>query len=180
MRLDGSKLTSMKASACSGTSLQSVTAATYTSGLQLFALCNPKQSGTDTSYRIVRSDDAGNTWQSVSSGALTLPRLGRVWLAAADAEHLVASSGGPRDTAGVPATSGAGSLQVSVNGQGFGPVTPPKGQQLPSTGFDWTASAGGPIFYSVPRTTHGFWMTSSFGGPWEVVDPRGSAGSSGR
>lgn len=177
MRLDGSKLTTLGSpSACSGTALQAVTPATNLGKqLKLFALCNPHNSGTSrTSYTIVSSDDAGKSWQSVSVNALTLPRLGQVSLAAADAKHLVASAGGPRGTAGVPAPNGDGSLVHSVNGQGFGPVAAPKGTKTPKSGFDWTASAGGGIFYAVPRTTAGFWMTTDSGTTWQLVDPRHS------
>ncbi|HWC20780.1 MAG TPA: hypothetical protein VG502_00645 [Flexivirga sp.] len=177
MRLDGSKLTSLGSpNACGGTTLQTVTPVTNGKQLKLFALCKPLESGAShTSYTIVSSDDAGKSWQSVSAGALTLPRLGQVWLAAADAKHLVASAGGPREMSGVPAPNGDGSLVRSTNGgQGFGPVPAPKGTTVPRSGFDWTASAGGPIFYAVPRTTHGFWVTSKFGGPWTLVDPRHS------
>lgn len=175
MRLDGSKLTTLTSpNACGGTVLQSITPTT-SGDVKLFALCNPLKSGaSDTSYTIVRSIDAGKSWQSVTVNALTLPRLGQVWLAAADSKHLVASAGGPRETSGVPAPNGDGSLMVSTNGQGFGPAATPKGTQLPRTGFDWAASAGGEIFYAVPRTTPGFWMTDKFGGPWTLVDPRHS------
>ncbi|MFC6706432.1 WD40/YVTN/BNR-like repeat-containing protein [Flexivirga alba] len=177
LRLDGSKLTAMSGpSDCGGTALQSVTPATNNSTqVQLFALCKPTNSGTShTSYTIVSSDDAGKSWKSVSSGALTLPRLGQVWLAAADAKHLVASAGGPREIAGVPAPNGDGSLMFSTNGQGFGPATTPKGAKVPATGFDWTASAGGGIFYAVPRATAtpGFWTTTDYGKTWTLVDPR--------
>ncbi|GGB20968.1 hypothetical protein GCM10011492_08630 [Flexivirga endophytica] len=175
MRLDDKKLTTLNAPpACSGAALQSVTPATNSKQLQLFALCNPQKAGnSQTSYTIVRSDDAGKSWSSVSRGALILARLGDVWLAAADSKHLVASAGGPRESTGVPAPNGDDSLMVSNNGgNGFGAATPPKGQQLPGTGFDWTASAGGGIVYAVPRTTHGFWMTSDYGTKWTVVDPR--------
>lgn len=175
MRLDGSKLQRLAApTACAGTQVQSMTAATNTGALLLFGLCNPqKVAGNKRSYTIVRSDDAGNNWRSVSSGALSLPNLGQVWLAAADANHLVASAGGPRNTNGVQAASGAGSLMVSsTTSKGFGPATPPPGQQLPPTGFDWTASAGGGLVYAVPRTTHGFWMTTDYGKSWTLVDPR--------
>lgn len=178
MRLDGTKLTALSApaSVCGGTALQSVTPATNGKPT-LFAICDPKASGTsDTTYTIVSSDTDGKSWRSVSSGALTLPRLGQVWLAAADPNHLVASAGGPRSITGVPAQTGSGSLMVSTNGgTGFGAaITTPKGTKLPKSGFDWTASAGGPIFYAVPRTTAGFWMTTKFGGPWLLVDPRHS------
>lgn len=176
MRLDGSKLTALASPrACGGTALQAVTPTTDgKQPLRLFALCNPVNSGTShTSYTIVTSDNAGKSWQSVSVGALTLPHLGQVWLAAADSDHLVASAGGPREIPGVPAPNGDGSLVHSTNGgHGFGPVPVPKGARLPSSGFDWTASAGGAYFYAVPRTTPGFWMTSQFGGPWKLVDPR--------
>lgn len=176
MRLDDAKLTRLKSpSACEGAPLQSVTPATNdTTRLKLFALCNPRRSGSsDMAYTIVTSDDAGKTWQTVSRGALILPRLGDVWLAAADSDHLVASAGGPRETAGVPAPDGDDSLMHSSNGgHGFAAVTPPKGEKPPRTGFDWSASAGGAIFYAVPRTTHGFWMATSFDGAWTLVDPR--------
>lgn len=174
MRLDNDTLTDLQSPAdCSGTVLRSVTPVTNGTKLKLFALCNPQPSGAShTSYTIVSSDDAGKSWQSVSHGALSLPRLGDVWLAAADSRHLVASAGGPREVGGVPAPNGDGSLMVSANGQGFGPATPPKGQHLPRNGFDWTASAGGGIFYAVPRTTPGFWTTTDYGRTWTVVDPR--------
>lgn len=175
MRLDGSKLTTLGSpAACGGAGLQSVTAATNIGEqLKLFALCNPRASGSsNTSYTIVSSDDAGKSWRSVSVGSLILPRLGQVWLAAANAKHLVASAGGPRDTSGVPAPNGERSLMVSADGQGFGPATAPKGDKLPKSGFDWTASAGAGYFYAVPRTTHGFWMTTDFGKTWKVIDPR--------
>lgn len=178
MRLDGSKLTQLTApAACRGSALQAL-APTTTTGKQLtlFALCNPLQTGSDTSYTIVRSYDDGQTWTSVSVNSLTLPRLGQVWLAVGDANHLVASAGGPRDTNGVPAPTGAGSLQVSNNGgQGFGPARPPSGSTTPTSGFDWTASAGGGIFYAVPRTTPGFWVTTDNGGQWSLVDPTKSS-----
>lgn len=178
MRLDGGKLTALKSpSPCGGSALQAVTPTTDSpKRFTLFALCNPQQKGTDTSYTIVRSDNAGTTWGSVSTGALTLPRLGQVWLAAADANHLVASAGGPRDTTGVPAPNGVGSLQRSdTGGKGFGAVPAPKGTIVPKTGFDWTASAGGSLYYAVSRTTPGFWVSTGFGQPWTLVDPRGSA-----
>ncbi|WP_446663909.1 hypothetical protein [Flexivirga sp. B27] len=176
MRLDDDKLTSLKApSVCAGSNLQAVTPVTNVSTeLDLFGLCDPQRSGADhTAYTIVRSSDAGRSWQKVARGTLILPRLGQVWLAAADSNHLVASAGGPRETGGVPAPNGDDSLMVSDNGgQGFAAVKAPKGSELPATGFDWVASAGGPYFFAVPRTTHGFWMTTSFDGPWTVVDPR--------
>lgn len=175
MRLDDSTLTRVDAPpACRGASLQALTAATNTKNLLLFALCDPRTTADNhLSYTIVRSDDGGRSWRSISVGALKLPRLGQVSLAAADSQHLVASAGGPRETSGVPASSGEDSLMVSNNGgHGFGAATPPKGQQLPGTGFDWTASAGAGIVYAVPRTTHGFWSTTDFGASWSVIDPR--------
>ncbi|MBB2892257.1 hypothetical protein [Flexivirga oryzae] len=175
MRLNGTTLQQLTApSACYNTQLQAITAATTTDKLQLFAVCNPKQlSGDRLGYTLLRSDDAGQTWTSVSTGSLILPRRGDVWLAVADADHIAASSGGPRDTNGVPAGSSAGSLVVSTNGGTvFGPVTAPPGATLPAMGFDWTASPGVYYLYAIPHTTHGFWMTSDFGGKWTVIDPR--------
>jgi hypothetical protein len=175
MRLDGSSLRTLNAPAvCNGTQLESIAAATITKNPLLYAVCDPKSlSGNRIQYTLVRSDNAGNSWRSVSIGALILPRLGDVWLAVADADHIAASAGGPRDTSGVPASSGAGSLVVSTNGgQGFGPAHAPKGTAFPRTGFDWLASPGARYLYAIPRTTPGFWMTSDFGGNWTVVDPR--------
>ncbi|RNI18367.1 hypothetical protein [Flexivirga caeni] len=177
MRLDGTTLVTLKGpSACNGTPLQAMTAATDVKPdvLQLFALCNPvPKPGNKLSYTLVRSNDAGTSWTSVSVWALTLPRLGQTWLAVADEKHLAASAGGPRQTNGVATTGGAGSLMYSTNGGGwFGPATPPPGASLPSTGFDWTASPGGPFFYAIPRDTAGFWETTDFGANWKLVDPR--------
>ena len=175
MRLDGTKLQQLKApGSCYNTQLQAMTAATNTDTLQLFAVCDPKQlSGDRLGYTLLRSDDSGQTWNSVSTGSLILPRRGDVWLAVADPNHIAASSGGPRDTNGVPADGSAGSLVVSTNGGTvFGPATAPKGATLPPLGFDWTASPGGYYLYAIPRTTAGFWMTKDFGKNWTVVDPR--------
>ncbi|WP_265444019.1 WD40/YVTN/BNR-like repeat-containing protein [Flexivirga meconopsidis] len=174
MRLDGDRLTALTAPpACGRSQLQAVTPATNVSdSLLLFALCDPQQAGSSTSYTVVRSRDGGRSWASVSTGSLTLPRLGQVWLAAADDKHLVASSGGPRDTSGVPAGSGAGSLVVSDDGgEGWAPARGGSNQPVPSTGFDWTASAGAGYFYAVPRTTSAFWMTSDYGARWRLVNP---------
>lgn len=175
-RLSGSKLVTLAApTVCGDTPLQALTPATNsTSKLQLYALCAPRDRGSATSYAVVRSDDAGAHWSSVSVGSLTLPRLGQVWLAVADDQHLVASAGGPRDTDGVPASSGKGSLMVSTNGGlGWAAARTPSNDTVPTTGFDWTASAGAGYFYAVPRTTGSFWATSDYGLTWRKLNPPG-------
>ncbi|NNG39872.1 hypothetical protein HJ588_11375 [Flexivirga sp. ID2601S] len=174
MRLTGGRLQPMAPpAACNGRQLQSVTPATNVTGpVLLFAVCDPQESGSATSYTLVRSRDGGQHWESVSVGSLSLPRLGQVWLAAADDKHLVASAGGPRDTSGVPANSGAGSLVVSRDGgNGWAPADNTSKQPVPSSGFDWTASAGAGYFYAVPRTTSSFWATSDYGTRWRLVNP---------
>jgi len=170
LRLSKHTLVPMKPpAACNGTALQALTVAARADHL-LYAVCDPKQRQQNVSYTIVRSTDSGRHWTVQSSGALVMPRLGQLTLAAGDQTHLVASMGGPRDPGGPTAGTSVGSLQVSRDaGRTFGHVQ--SSTHLPAGGFDWVASPGAREFYALSHQDPAYWSTDDNGARWKVVDP---------
>ncbi len=155
---------------CADTSLQALTPA---SGLAttLFALCSPQQDGDATAYTLVRSDDGGGSWSTVSTGALRLPADSRPDLAATDTQH-VAAAAAPRDSAAAEAQIGSGSLVVSSDG-GRTFTARDRALGIPATGIDWLASPGGGQYYAITLNGAGYWWSTDAGDTWKVVDPAG-------
>ncbi|NHN56888.1 hypothetical protein G9U51_14010 [Calidifontibacter sp. DB0510] len=165
---DGNLDTIPSPQGCGTAPLESIALASNVSRL-MWGLCAVSSTATTTTYSVLRSTDAGNRWSVAGNRTLTMPRLGRVTLAAADQAHLVATAGGPRSGSATGASS-AGALVVSANGgRSFAPPT--SAAPVPSSGFDWSASPGSSEFYAVPRTTAGYWWSTDRGRTWKVVDP---------
>lgn len=170
MRLVGDNLVSLTGpSSCAGTPIRALTPATNISTLVLFGLCDERVSGSDSTYTVVRSTDDGQTWTTVSQSALTLPNLGRVWLAAADESHVVAATGGqPADGA----STGSTSDDVMVSGDGGASFASAK-VTTPATGVSWLASPGSRIFYALTRTNSKILVSDKYGQTqsWGFIDP---------
>ncbi len=170
LRLVHHKLVPVPApSGCGGTGLQSLAAASGGDNL-LYAVCAPRSRQQNISYTMVRSTDAGRHWSVMSVGALVVPRLGQLTIAATDEAHVVVSMGGPRDPGGPTASSSVGSLQRSADGgQTFRHVR--TSTKLPAGGFDWASSPGGDEFYALSHQNPAYWKSDDEGNRWTVVDP---------
>lgn len=95
-RLTGGALTPLAAPpACNGKPLEAAAGLGSTS--RMLAVCDAVVTARATSYSSVTSADGGATWQLAGAGNLSLPTQGHVSLAAKDATHVVATSGGPRE-----------------------------------------------------------------------------------
>ncbi|BDZ57805.1 WD40/YVTN/BNR-like repeat-containing protein [Barrientosiimonas endolithica] len=93
-RLEENQLVPMTArDGCGTNPLQSLTASTNGAGT-LFALCGGDLRGDQAEYRLMRSDDRGKTWRPATTTPVVLPRVGRLTLAASDAQHLAVATGG--------------------------------------------------------------------------------------
>ncbi len=171
LRLSGSQLTQIKApSACTDSGLRSLTVAADVDKL-VYAVCRPVNRQQNISYTLVRSTDGGHHWTVMSTGALVVPRLGQLTVAADDSTHVVVSMGGPRDPGGPTASSSVGSLQQSDDGgRSFHHVQ--TSAKLPAGGFDWAASPGGDEFYALSHQSPTYWKSVDNGNRWTVVDPR--------
>lgn len=166
--LDGTDLKAITGpAACGRHPLEAVTVTADTAST-LMALC--RVDSASSSFRVLTSTNNGTSWTVVSTGALQLPAIGQLSLAAADARHLVAAAGGPRGGSSATGADAGRSLQVSSDGGvTWHPAKQP--EPAPVNGFDWAASPGGAEFYAVPRTTPGFWASKDFGATWTVVLP---------
>lgn len=165
--LVGNDLRPMQAPAvCAGSPLEAVTITADTNS-DLVALC--RRGDDPNAFRVLRRARTGGDWVERSTGALRLPQLGQLSLAAADPDHLVATAGGPRGGTSVD-DDGKHPLQISTDG-GVTWSVPKPSDSVPVGGFDWVGSPGGAEFYAVPRTTPGFWVSGDFGKTWRVVLP---------
>lgn len=168
--IEGNQMVSMAArAACGDSPLQSLTAATNVKD-RLFAACGGQLHGDLASYTVVTSSDRGRTWQAVPA-PMQVPRIGRLSLAASDAQHVVVSVGGPRAAAG-PTTVADPKATLQVTADGGRTWNRPRQEPTPpASGFDWTASPGGAEMYAIPRITAGYWHSGDLGETWTVVDP---------
>lgn len=165
--LVGNELRAMTAPAvCAGSPLEAVTITADTNS-DLVALC--RREDDPNTFRVLRKPKTGGSWVERSAGALRLPPMGQLTLAAADPDHLVATAGGPRGGTSV-GNDAKHSLQVSTDGGATWTPAKPS-DSAPVGGFDWAGSPGGAEFYAVPRTTPGFWLSTDFGRTWKVVLP---------
>ena len=169
-RLEENELVPMTArDGCGTNPLQSLTASTNGAGT-LFALCGGDLRGDQAEYRLMRSDDRGKTWRPATTTPVVLPRVGRLTLAASDAQHLAVATGGPRQvSAPTRVTDLSRLLQVTDDGgKTWRPVDQP---QPPPQGFDWVASPGGQELYAITRSGTSVWRSADLGATWQLVDP---------
>lgn len=167
LRMQGGSLSPVSTpSACRGSNLQAVTAAAD-ADLRLFALCDPQDGPSQSTYTLVTSTDGGVTWGAVSSGAVQLPKGGRPQLAAVDSTHLAAAVG---TTDGSTALNVARLLVSQNGGRTFAAKDSRLG--LPATGIDWIASPGAGQYYAVTTDGSGYYWSTDAGQSWRRVDPR--------
>ena len=165
--IKGSSFAPMKGpTACRGTGIGALTGVTGSKGM--YAVCAPTAVGDRTSYTVIHSTDGGASWSVASVGALVLPAIGQVSLAAPDPLVLVAASGGPRGDVGFVPKGYAALVRSDNGGRGFAaPKTPPTS----ATGFDDVISAGNSTLYAIPRTASGYWTSDDDATTWRYVDP---------
>lgn len=168
-RLNGASLTPMTApAACRGTGLAAMTAAADDSKV-MYAVCAPTVQGDQTSYTLVRSANSGRSWSVASTGALRLPSIGQLGLAAPHSDALVVSCGGPRGDVGFVPKGRFAMARSDDSGHTFRtPKTPPTS----ATGFDQVTSPGASEVYAIPRTSGGYWTSEDDGDTWRYVDPK--------
>ena len=165
--LKGTALERLKApAACRGTGITALTAVTGARGL--YAVCAPTAQGDRTSYTVIRSDDGGAVWSVASTGALVLPSIGQVSLAAPQPTVLVAASGGPRGDVGFVPKGFTALVRSGDSGRSF---AAPKVTPASATGFDAVTATGGATLYAVPRTASGYWTSDDDAVTWRYVDP---------
>lgn len=168
LRVDGRALVPVSTGkACAAQALQALTV-TDAGAAQWFALCG-RQDGSDPTLRLIRSTDAGRTWQP-APGSLTMPLLGRVGLAAADPGHLVASAGGPRPVAAPQLVRDPARL-LQVTSDGGNSWRTARAPEPPSTGFDRVIAPAGDAVYGITRATGGMWRSDDRGATWSLIDP---------
>ncbi len=112
-------------------------------------------------FEVLASTDGGATWKVRTTGPqpLLLANAGQVALAATDARHLVAVSGGTPDL--------HGSMKVSSDGGGtwHAPAAAPP---LPDRGWSWVGSPGGGVVYAVATDPDGaYWWSGDHGEHWQ-------------
>lgn len=169
-RLGDGRLVPMAApAACRGTGLHGLTAAADASSV-MYAVCAPAVQGDQTAYTLVRSTDGGRAWTVSSTGALRLPSIGQLSLAAPHADALVVSCGGPRGDVGFVPKGQSAVVRSDDSGHTFRvPRTPPSA----ASGFDEVSSPGASEVYAIPRTSGGYWTSEDDGDTWRYVDPGG-------
>lgn len=135
-------------------------------GTVLFAVCPDSGAMGHLGYAVLSSSDAGSTWQAVSSDALLLVNAGSTAFAAADAQTLLAVSGGS------PALHG--SMARSVDG-GRTWTSPSQAPPLPDRGWAWVGAPGGPSFYAISdNPAPSLWRSPDRGQTWTPVRIAGS------
>lgn len=165
----GSALAPMKAlTACRGTGIGALTG--VAAGEGMYAVCAPVAVGDRTSYTVIHSENDGGSWSVASVGALTLPSIGQVSLAAPDPAVLVAASGGPRGDVGFVPRGYAALVRSEDAGRSF---APPKTAPSSATGFDDVMTSGDSTLYAIPRTASGYWTSGDDAVTWRYVDPAG-------
>ncbi|WP_291524868.1 hypothetical protein [Branchiibius sp. NY16-3462-2] len=163
----GGALVPMKGpTACRGTGIGALTGVAGARGL--YAVCAPVAAGDRTSYTVIRSDNDGGSWAVASVGALVLPAIGQVSLAAPDPSVLVAASGGPRGDVGFVPKGYAALVRSDNAGRTFSPPTTPP---TSATGFDDVIATDDSRLYAIPRTTSGYWTSDDDATTWRYVDP---------
>lgn len=165
----GSALVPLKApAACHGTGIAALTG--VATGQGMYAVCAPVAAGDRTSYTVIRSENGGGSWSVSSVGALTLPSIGQVSLAAPDPDVLVAASGGPRGDVGFVPRGYPALVRSDDSGRSF---APPKTAPSSATGFDDVMTSGDSTLYAIPRTASGYWTSGDDAITWRYVDPAG-------
>ncbi|HEV7172166.1 sialidase family protein [Pedococcus sp.] len=135
-------------------------------GTVLFAVCPNGGAMGHFGYAVLSSSDAGATWRPVSSDALLLVNAGSAAFAAADAQSLLAVSGGSPDL--------HGSMARSVDG-GRTWTSPSQPPPLPDRGWAWVGAPGGPSFYAISAgPTPSLWRSTDRGQTWSAVRIAGS------
>lgn len=152
--------------ACRGTGIGALTGVTAARGL--YAVCAPTVVGDRTSYTVIHSVDDGQSWSTVSVGALVLPSIGQVSLAAPGPSVLVATSGGPRGDVGFVPKGETALVRSDNAGRSF---TVPKAPPSSATGFDDVIATDASTLYAIPRTASGYWTSNDDASTWSYVDP---------
>lgn len=135
-------------------------------GTVLFAVCPNSGAMGHLGYAVLSSSDAGATWRPVSSDALLLVNAGSAAFAAADAQSLLAVSGGSPDL--------HGSMARSVDG-GRTWTSPSQSPPLPDRGWAWVGAPGGPSFYAISADpAPSLWRSTDRGQTWSAVRIAGS------
>lgn len=136
------------------------------SGTTLFALCPSSGAAGHLGYAVQASTDGGATWRPVSSDALVLVNAGSAAFAAADAQSLLAVSGGS------PALHG--SMARSVDG-GRSWANPAQAPPTPSLGWAWVGAPGGSSYYAISAgLAPSLWRSTDRGQTWTAVRIAGS------
>lgn len=165
--IQGRSLEPMKGpTACRGTGIGALTGVSGARGM--YAVCAPNAVGDRTSYTVIHSDNGGQAWSVASVGALVLPSIGQVSLAAPNTSVLVASSGGPRGDVGFVPKGDTALVRSDNAGRTFAaPASPPTS----ATGFDDVIATDASTLYAIPRTASGYWTSDDDASTWRYVDP---------